>query len=404
MILKIARRNLWRNKRRSLILLSSVIAGVVALILNDSVGNGFVNQMLDNQINLHTSHIQIHKSGFNDNKMLNDVLPDNDKVIKALENNSSVTKFSRRTIAFGLINSANASSGVTIVGIEPDAESKITNISTSIIEGKYPQIGKRDVLIGKKMSDKLEVGIGDKVVVVTNSSDGNVKSELFRVSGIFKAGSSDFENAYIYIPEDFAESLLELEGKFHEIAIVTNSKEEIDIIKSDLSNALGKDYEVLTYRDLQPMLISYIEMYDKTKFIFYGIIGMAVLFGIINTMLMSVFERVQEFGVLMAIGMKVKKIYTMVLLESLVIGVVGSIIGFIIGIIIYSILAKTGIDMGAFSESLNSFGINAVVYPSINFALIRNSLLVMPLTSVIGALYPAYKAIKLLPTDAMRYV
>ncbi|MBX3045041.1 MAG: ABC transporter permease [Candidatus Kapabacteria bacterium] len=404
MIFTIARRNLWRNRRRTLIVISSVIAGVVAIILNDSVGNGIVSQMLDNQINLHTSHIQIHQNGFNENKSIQAVLPDPNFVEDILNQNSNIATYSKRTIAFGLLNSANSSAGATFVGIEPEAESKITSIKSSIIEGKYPEIGKRDILIGKKMAEKLEVEVGGKIVAVTNSSDGNVNSELFRVSGIFRAGSSDFENSNIYIPYDFAENLLELGGSFHEFAIVTNSKEDIEIIKTQLSDSLGDEYEILSYRDLLPLIVSYIEAYKSTIIIFYIIIGLAVLFGIINTMLMSVFERVQEFGVLMAIGMKNKKIYLMVVLESLVIGVIGSIFGFIIGMAIYLIISNTGIDLRAFSESLESMGLSAIIFPSVNLKLIINSMLVMPVTSVIGALYPAYKAIKLQPTDAIRYV
>lgn len=404
MMMKIIWRNIWRNKRRSLVMLSSVIVGVIAIILNDSFGNGFVEQMLTSQINKHTSHIQIHKTGFVDNITISSVIPDINKVETVLKNNPSVVRYSKRIITFGLVNSANSSSGVNIVGIEPGNESQITVMKQSVIEGKYPESGKRDILIGRKMADKLEVGIGGKLVVVANSAQGTVNSELFRVSGIYKSVHSDFDNSYIFVPADFANSLLELNGNIHEFAIITNSIENIEQTKREIAKALGSGYEVLSYKDLLPMIVSYMEVYKSSIFIFYAIIGIAVLFGVVNTMLMSVFERVPEFGVLIAIGMKRGTLFRMVLGESLVLGILGSIIGSVLGLLIYLPFAKSGIDLSSFSEGMSMMGLDAIIYPSVNPMMFLNSTIVMPLTAVIGAVYPAYKAIRLQPTEAMRHV
>ncbi|MDT3739899.1 MAG: FtsX-like permease family protein [Candidatus Kapabacteria bacterium] len=404
MMLKIIWRNIWRNKRRSLVMLSSVIVGVIAIILNDSFGNGFVEQMLTSQINKHTSHIQIHKTGFVDNITISSVIPDINKAETVLKNNPSVVRYSKRIITFGLVNSANSSSGVNIVGIQPGTESQITVMKKSVIEGKYPESGKRDILIGSKMADKLEVGIGGKLVVVANSAQGTVNSELFRVSGIYKSGHSDFDNSYIFVPADFANSLLELNGNIHEFAIITNSIENIEQTKREIAEALGSGYEVLSYKDLLPMIVSYMEVYQSSIFIFYAIIGIAVLFGVVNTMLMSVFERVPEFGVLIAIGMKRGTLFRMVLGESLVLGILGSIIGSVLGLLIYLPFAKSGIDLSSFSEGMSMMGLDAIIYPSVNPMMFLNSTIVMPLTAVIGAVYPAYKAIRLQPTEAMRHV
>jgi len=146
------------------------------------------------------------------------------------------------------------------------------------------------------------------------------------------------------------------------------------------------------------------EVYQSSIFIFYAIIGIAVLFGVVNTMLMSVFERVPEFGVLIAIGMKRGTLFRMVLGESLVLGILGSIIGSVLGLLIYLPFAKSGIDLSSFSEGMSMMGLDAIIYPSVNPMMFLNSTIVMPLTAVIGAVYPAYKAIRLQPTEAMRHV
>lgn len=404
MMTKIIWRNIWRNKRRSLVVLSSVIIGVIAIILNDSFNNGFIDQMLSTQINLHTSHLQIHKKGFQDNQNIQNFIEYRELVKKTLEANQDIQHYSLRIISFGLVSSANSSSGVTIIGVDPDKEKNITIIRKSIIDGKYLEKGKRDIVIGKKMAEKLEVGIGDKIVAVSSSTDGSIGSELFRVSGIYRAGGSEAENLYIYIPIDFADKLLGMDGKINEAAVITKNIEDIDKIQINLSKSLGTNYEILTYKELLPLIISLIETSESSVYFFWIIIGLAVIFGIINTMLMSVFERINEFGVLLSIGMKKGKLFRMVIGESLFLGIIGSIAGTALGLLIYLPFAKTGIDFSTFSEAMSKMGLNSIIYPSINPKMLIISLLVMPVTTVIGAIYPAFKAVRLQPSEAMRHV
>ncbi|NIU14297.1 MAG: FtsX-like permease family protein [candidate division Zixibacteria bacterium] len=145
-------------------------------------------------------------------------------------------------------------------------------------------------------------------------------------------------------------------------------------------------------------------MYKESIFIFYGIIAVAMIFGIVNTMLMSVFERIREFGVLMAIGMKNKRIFVMVILEALFLGVFGTAIGFLVSYLIYIPLSNTGIDLSMFSDSLKSFGVGTTIYPAMTLEGIMNALFIVPLVTVLGAIYPALKAIRLEPMNAIRYV
>jgi ABC-type lipoprotein release transport system permease subunit len=404
MLLKISWRNIWRNKRRSLIVLSSVIIGVIAAILLDGLTMGMLNQMLSNQINSSISHMQIHKKGFNDNKTVQNYLPDYRKTEEVVKNNPSVKHYSKRVITFGLLSSAANSSGVYINGIVPDEEKNITYIKSSIIEGNYITGDGREIVIGKNLAEKLDVGLGDKVVAMSNTPSGSVGSDVFRIAGIYETFSSEFDRINIYIPLSRAQQMLDIGDNIHEIAVITNDYNRVTAVKEEITKNLNSDYEILSYIDLLPLLVVMLDMYKEMTWIINLIVGLALIFGIINVMLMAVFERIREFGVLISIGMKTSKLFMMIVIESFIIGIMGTGLGITLGLIIQAPLSKIGINLSIFAESLKSYGVGAVIYPAASMDNLISLLIMIPFVSVIAALYPAYKAIKLEPVSAIRYV
>ncbi len=404
MILKIAWRNLWRNKRRSVIVLTSVVVGVAMLMFNDSLMNGMVHQMLHNQIKMDVTHTQIHKTGFRNNKVIENSIDNPQKAVKLLENNNAVKAFGQRVISFGLVSSASNSGGVAIYGVNPEKEKQMTDIYSSIIDGKYLGSGRNEIIIGKKLAEKLDVMVGDKMVAIAADIDGEVSSELFRVAGIFKTASSEFDKSRVYVSIPVLQNMLSMGNKVSEIAVILEDYQQSIPFAEELGKELDSDFEVSPWQDIIPMLVAYSEGYRQMVMIFYLIIGLAVIFGVINTMLMSVFERVQEFGVLMSIGMKNGKIFRMVLLEAFMLGITGTFFGMIAGYLLHLPIMESGIDLSLFSESMASFGMNSVIHPRLSAEVILNSALIIPVMSVLAASYPAWKAIKLQPTEAMRYV
>jgi ABC-type lipoprotein release transport system permease subunit len=404
MLFKIAKRNLLRNKRRSLIVLISIVVGVMALLLNDSFGRGMVNQMLNNQLDSYYAHLQIHQKDYLDNKVVKNHIKEPYKIINKIEKLNFIESYTKRAVSFGLISSATNSSGVSLIGVVPELEKEVTTIDDNIIEGEYLSGKEREVVMGAKLAEKLDVMLGDKLIGVANSYDGDVSSELFRVVGIFKASSSEFEKANVYVPINSAQKLFGIDNGIMEIALKLDDINNIEQKQAAINKILDNESKVSSFKELLPMIMTYIEMYDSTIYVFYAVIIFAILFGIINTMLMSVFERIQEFGVLMSIGMKNGKIFLMVLQEAFILGIVGTVVGFILGYLIYLPLSIYGIDFSVYSESLTSIGLGTVMYPELNIQGILNTLLIMPFAAVLGAIYPAIKAIRLQPTDAMRYI
>ncbi|MBU2635832.1 MAG: ABC transporter permease [Bacteroidetes bacterium] len=404
MLLKLAWRNIWRNKRRSLIVVTAVVIGLVSLIFTDSLSVGMIRQMLDNQIGSHISHIQIHKNGFNDNKIIQNCIPDYEKVETILQSDPSISHYSKRVVTYGLISSASNSSGISIIGIGPKEEENITIIKKSVVEGEYFSGKKRDIVIGKKLSEKLGVGIGDKIVLMVTNFSGNVATDVFRVAGLYETSFSEFDRVTAYIDIGIAQEFLGITGKISEFAIIVNNVEKVETIKETLAGRLGSSYEVMSYVDIIPAIILMVDSYDEMILVYYLIIGLATIFGIINVMLMSVFERVREFGVLMAMGMKNFKIFFMILSEALLLSSCGMIIGIIIGVGIYLPLSYSGINFSAFAEGLTMVGISAIVYPALTMQGVLNAIFIIPVISVVAAIYPAYRAISLQPVIAIRYV
>lgn len=404
MLFQLAWRNIWRNRRRSYIVMTSIIVGLVSIILMDTLSIGMITQMLDNQIGSHITHIQIHKKGFHDNKIIQNLLPDSGPVEKAIQNTPGITDASPRVISFGLLSSAANSTGIYLVGVEPETEQKITNTADFLVEGRYLNGKPHEIVIGLKLAEKLNVGLDDKVVALASARDGTVGSDVFRVVGIFQSPSSGFDKTTILIPIGNAQTMLSLGSSVSEFAMLVEDPKQLRRIKQRISAQLDDRYEVLTYEDILPLLVMQVDMYKEIMVVFYLIVGIAMIFGIVNTMLMSVFERVNEIGVLMAIGMRNSRIFGMIITEALMLAICGTILGTMGGLLVYWPLSETGIDFSIFSESLTAFGIGAIVRPVLTLESVMNSILVIPVISVLAATYPAYRAIRLEPIYAIRHV
>lgn len=409
-ILKLSWRNIWRNKRRSLIVIISIIVGVSSSLLNDSIGVGIMNQIVDNLIKSHDSNVQIHKVGFRENKNIDDFVPSHNKITNIIKNNENIEGYTVRVISFGLISSASNSSGISLVGLKPELEKKVTDIYKKIIEGNYLTGARNEIVISKKIADKLEVEPGDKVVAVASDKNGNVSSQLFRVAGIYRSGISEYDNIYAYVLLSDAQEILNIGDNIHEIAISIEDYRKSGELKNTIINALERneiflnELDISTFQEIMPMMMSFLDLYTQMSYLIYIIIGIAVLFGVVNTMLMTVMERINEFGVIMSIGIRRNQLVRMIIYESFLIGIIGTVVGFIVGLAIYYPLSINGIDMSNFSESMALFGLPNLIYPELNVNVIINTLLIIPFVTIIAGIFPAIKAIRLQPSEAVRFV
>ncbi len=402
MIGKIAWRNILRNKRRSLILIVSIAIGVVAMVLTDAVSIGMMRQMLTNQIGADAGYIQVHKKGYQADPALKNSIADTAPVRSVLSTDTASCEVSERLRTFGLVSSAYNSSGVSIVGILPQKERKVTTVHNYMVEGTYLSGNPGDIIISTATAEKLRVGLGDKVVIMASRLDGSVGSEACRIVGLFETFDSGFDQTHVYIPMQTAQQMLDAPGRVSEFVVNPTDTKRTETVAAQIESDLPAGFEVLTYKQMLPILVMQLQLYDQTIYIFYAIIAIALIFGIVNTMLMAVMERTHEFGVDMAIGMANRRIFTMILTEALYLGVIGTAAGLVVSFAIFIPLSHSGWNLAMFSESLKSVGVGTTIYPVLAASSLINTILIIPLSAVIGAVYPALRAIKLQPVEAIR--
>ncbi len=404
MLLRLAWRNLWRNSRRSFVLLTSIIVGVAAMDWMDGLTRGFVAQVLDNQLGAHTAHLQIHAAGYSNDRVVQNFMPAPGAAITALQNSPYVHRFSPRVATSGLLSSATNSSGVIIVGIQPAQEALVTTIHQGITEGKYFERGGHEIVISSHLARTLNVGLGDRLVAMASALDGTVGAEMFRVVGLYRSSSLSFDRSHVYVPIALAQEMLRVGHRIAEIAVTASTIDSVEVLKSDLASALGPDYEVSSYRDLLPSLVSQVEIMSSMMLVVGNLIGAALLFGVVNTFLMAVYERIHEFGVLNSLGMKNRYVLTMIALEASLIGFIGCVIGTLLGGGTVLLAGKVGLNLARFSEGLAGWGTGAVLYPLVDWGSITIGAAMILLICVLSALYPAWRARSLGPAEAILYV
>ena len=402
MLWNISWRNVWRNKKRSAIIIFAITFGLWAGIVTMGFYGGMLEQIVESAIDTRVAHIQIHAPGFRAHKEVAKVIPNASQAIEIAKKIPDVKFVSGRSIVAGMASSAVTGSGVEIFGIVPDDERNISEIYNLIEEGTYFDTKKRNpAVIGRKLAQKLEVKVGNKIVLTAQGRGGDIDAGAFKVVGIYKTVATTFDEATVFARQEDVDRIFRLEGGIHEIAVMTDDVLLADSLKPKLVEALP-DLEVSRWSDIAPDLAMMTEATQQMLYVFMIIILLALVFGITNTMLMSVLERVREIGVVMALGMKHLKIFAMIVIETICLSMIGGVLGIIAGAVTMKLMAHTGIDLSVVSEGLNEWGMSEYVYPVLAAAEYPRIAIMVIVTAVIASIYPAIKAVRLNPVEAIR--
>ena len=400
-------RNVWRNRRRSLLTVMAISLGLGFNIFMRAIGDGFHEQMVDNSVRSHIGHLEVHRAGYHDNPGINKTLPSPQAVARAIRSLPHLRAYSLRVVGDGLASTAENSAGVAIVGINPAMERKVTTINRGIVKGEYLREGMgRPILIGDRLAVNLKAEVGDKVVLLVQAADGSMGANLFRVVGIFRSGAPELDRGMAFILRKDAQELFSLQNRVTEATILLNSSLAVPAAQQTLQSQLtGKHVEVLTWYQVEPFLLQFIQLDDAFFYIIVIFFFVVISIGILNTIMMSVFERVREFGVMMALGTKPRQIIKLVVEEAFVLALVGALIGSAIGISASAFFATEGMNLSAWAEGAAALGMTStLVYTKLTTANVVLSNLSVVAVVVLVGLYPALHASRLRPVDAIRHV
>lgn len=403
MIIAVAWRNIWRSKTRSLVILIAICLGLASGIFYMGFYQGMVDQRINTAIKTEASHIQLHHTEYLNNPDKKFFIAHADSITKIIQSNPDVKATSRRIIINTMIQSPTTGSGVKVTGVVPEDEKQVTNLDTKLIEGSYFEKGKRNpIIIGKKLADKLKVKLKSKVVITLQDMEGNMTGASFKVEGIFETSNTGFDETCVFVQNaDISRIMVMGPNDCHEIAVLLQQNEMLDSAGMALKAELP-GLDIKTWREIMPEVSLVESSFGITMMVFIGIILLALLFGIINTMLMAVLERTKELGMLMAIGMNRARVFMMILLETVMLSFFGGICGILLGWLLNLYFGVRGIDLGTWSKAYKSMGFETLVYTKLSLSISLEIAAMVIVTGVIAAIYPAMKAIKLKPAEAVR--
>ncbi len=396
-------RNIWRNKLRSGVVILAVALGVWGLLFLLGFTRGIVRDYVKSNIELQTSHFQIHHPEFKKDYEAKYVIPEPDALLDSLTQDDYARQYTTRTVAGGMLNTSRGARGMKIFGIDTRRELKVTNIDEYIVEGTFFKENRRNqILIGDDLAEKLKLRLKKKVVLTFQDAGGEIVSAAFRVSGIFDTRNTPVDMSRVFVRKSDLNQLMSLgEDQFHEIAVKGG---EIDRIDEETARwrASFPNLTAESYKDLSPELELFNSQLRINLIIMTIIFMLALIFGIINTMLMAVLERIKEFGMLLSIGMNKAKVFLMVMLETIMLSMVGVPAGVLLGIVSIAYFKKFGLDLSNFSKAMQNYGVNEVVRPYLTIEVYLFVIAAVFVTAVLAAIYPARKATGLNPAEAIR--
>jgi ABC-type lipoprotein release transport system permease subunit len=406
-LIKIAWRNVWRQRRRTILIAVAMGVTMSLLVFYDGLIVGFEQAIYGNAIQLMGGNIQVHAPGYSEKSSRTPLLPmeNPDQVVQVAEAHSDVVMATKRIITGGLVTNREGAFSVSIVGVETDKEAQISPVAQNISLGRYLNADDGDlIVIGQGLATAMEIGVGDRITMVGTSTHEQTRQRTMTVVGIYDVGVPSVEKTTIYMSLNEAQQLFNLNGQVTEVVISLKQIGQEPGVVSTLNRA-QLPYEVATWVTTVPELKQTMDMKTSVMGVF-GVImlGIAAI-GILNLLTMAVFERTREIGVLGALGLKPRQITLLFLMEGILIGVVGAVFGAILGTIINGLLGYYGIDYSQFAD-LTEFTalISGRIYSQLVPLKVLQHALTVAIIAAIAALYPAREAARREPAEALHYV
>lgn len=399
LVATLAWRNLWRNYRRTSIMLAAIIVGVWAMIFMTALMRGMVDQMVYNGLETFVGHMQIHQKNYREDPSIVNSMSMPDENLRRVLNEAEAWTMRVRVPA--VINSERESRGISLMGINPHTEAQTSFVASGIIEGRFLETeNDSGIIIGKKLAQKLDTDLGKRVVIMSQDPDNNIVDKGARIVGIYKASLSATEEQFVFMSLQSAQEFLGMGSRISEIEILAKDFRDLTAIKNSIASEVDSANELLTWQELQTYLASMLEVMDGFVFVWMVIVFVALSFGLVNTLIMAVFERTREIGLMLALGMKPGFILWQILFESVFLLLLGLIAGTALAWFGIQPL-ESGIDVSVVAEGMAMMGVGATLYPSLNVSDMVMANIIVIVLGILASLLPAFKASRLNPVAAM---
>jgi len=394
-------RNLWRNHRRTYIMLGAISIGVWAMIFMTALMRGMVDDMLNQGIRNLPGHIQIqHPEFLDDPSVVNNISEPGGDFLVAL-NQAGIKRWATRIKVPAVIASERETRGINLLGVEPDAEADITGIPAQITEGRFLESNQdKGVVIGAKLAQRLETRLGKRVVVMSQDPENNISERGFRVVGIYRAELPGLEEFNVYAARDTLQKLLNIEGRVSQIILVDEDYRDLENLYQKIKQVTPATLDIKAWYEIDTYLAAMFRMMDGFVLVWVIIIFLALSFGLVNTLVMAIFERVREIGLIQALGMRPSLIVYQILLESLLLLLIGLAIGNSLAIITVKPL-ESGLDISMVAEGMAMMGASSVLYPSLTLYDMVLANTVVIILGILTSILPAWRAAKLDPVRAL---
>lgn len=401
--LKLAWRNLWRNRRRTIIAISSIVFSVLLASWMRSMQEGSYDSMIENSVKFYSGYLQVQDTAFWDERTLDNSFEATSELKQKIENIEDVTLVSNRIESFALAANHLKSKPAMVLGIEPEAEDQITNISTKIKSGSFLKKGDKGAVLCQGLADYLQLGVGDTLVMISQGYHGISASGLFKIKGIMKHPIAEFNNNTIYLDIKTAREFYSAYGLSTSLVIMTGDHYQVKHLKRQIANILPLKNKVMTWVDMQPELEQLIESDRGGGIIMLGILYMIIAFGMFSVVLMMVKERSREFGVVHAVGMQKTKLSIIMFFETIFIGLIGCTIGLAISYLFCFYFYYNPIPLSEeMAKAYEQYGMEPFMFFSLKSSLFYSQMILVFIISVFISIFPMYNISRLKITKAMR--
>jgi len=401
--LKLAWRNLWRNRRRTIIAISSIVFSVLLASWMRSMQEGSYDSMIENSVKFYSGYLQVQDTAYWNERTLDNSFEVTSELKEKIENIEDISMVSNRLESFALTANQLKSKPAMVMGIEPEAENQITNISKKIKSGSFLKKGDKGVVLGKGLAKYLKLEVGDTLVMISQGYHGISANGLFEIKGIISHPNAEFDKRLVYLDIDAARECYSAYGLSTSLVVMTGDHYQVKHLKTAITKILPEEYRVMTWSEMQPEIEQLIESDRGSGIIMLGILYMVIAFGMFSVVLMMVKERSREFGVMHAVGMQKIKLSIIMFFETIFIGLIGCTIGLIISYVFCLYFYQNPIPLtGEMATATEQYGMEPYMFFSLKSSLFYSQMILVFIISVFISIFPIYNISRLKITKAMR--